>query len=307
MRRCCATCGASRWVPDVLIHARRSFTPTACSWPRTWRSGRGAVHFLPRFEADAITRCRAALMGVPPHKASGSSRADRGHGEHAAIHAGLGAVIVDTHEKWQARTGHRILERYGMTETGMSTSNPFEGERRPGTVGLLPGVELRVMDATGFVPTGEIGVIEVRGPNVFRATGTCRKDRRGDAPGRLVHHRRPGDRGRPDMSPSSAKRTWSSRAVSTSTQGGGNRDRRGAGVRESAVIGVPHPRSGRGRRRHVVAEDPALAEADVAAAIGARAGRVQAAQADRLTGGKPRNTMGKVQKKGPARITPGCG
>ena len=75
-----------------------------------------------------------------------------------------------THEKFEARTGHRILERYGMTETNMNTSNPYDGERREGTVGFpLPGVEIKITDSkTGDVlADGEIGEIEVRGPNVF--------------------------------------------------------------------------------------------------------------------------------------------
>ena len=77
----------------------------------------------------------------------------------------------ETFVEFEARTGHRILERYGMTETNMTTSNPYEGERRAGTVGFaLPGVELKITDReTGAeLPQGEIGLIEVRGPNVFK-------------------------------------------------------------------------------------------------------------------------------------------
>jgi malonyl-CoA/methylmalonyl-CoA synthetase len=71
---------------------------------------------------------------------------------------------------FEQRTGHRILERYGMTETNMNTSNPYDGERRAGTVGFpLPGVDLRIVDAESgkVLPQGEIGIIEVKGPNVF--------------------------------------------------------------------------------------------------------------------------------------------
>jgi acyl-CoA synthetase (AMP-forming)/AMP-acid ligase II len=73
-------------------------------------------------------------------------------------------------KRFEARTGHRILERYGMTETNMNTSNPYDGERRAGTVGFpLPGVELKITDPdSGDMPPGEIGQIEVRGPNVFK-------------------------------------------------------------------------------------------------------------------------------------------
>ncbi len=85
--------------------------------------------------------------------------------------SGSAPLLAETHVRFEERTGHRILERYGMTETNMNTSNPYDGERRAGTVGLpLPGVELRITDpATGEVlPQGEIGLIEVRGPNVFK-------------------------------------------------------------------------------------------------------------------------------------------
>src|SRR6185437_283218 len=85
--------------------------------------------------------------------------------------SGSAPLLAETHREWQARTGHSILERYGMTETNMNTSNPYEGPRVPGTVGRpLPGVDLRIADpASGAVlPQGEIGMIEVKGPNVFQ-------------------------------------------------------------------------------------------------------------------------------------------
>lgn len=83
--------------------------------------------------------------------------------------SGSAPLLMDTFKAWQSCTGHTILERYGMSETVMLTSNPLSGERRGGTVGLaLPGVALRVVDAQGAeVPHGEIGDIQVKGPNVF--------------------------------------------------------------------------------------------------------------------------------------------
>ena len=89
----------------------------------------------------------------------------------------------------------RILERYGMTETNMNTSNPYDGARMPGSVGLpLPGVELRIADGDGKpLPQGEIGMIEVRGPNVFPGLLADAGENRGGVPRRrLLHHRRPG-------------------------------------------------------------------------------------------------------------------
>src|SRR5690606_17754588 len=78
--------------------------------------------------------------------------------------------LADTHGEWRERTGHAILERYGMTETNMNTSNPYDGERIAGTVGFpLPGVEVRIADPETGAPLGrgEVGMSEVRGPNVF--------------------------------------------------------------------------------------------------------------------------------------------
>jgi malonyl-CoA/methylmalonyl-CoA synthetase len=84
--------------------------------------------------------------------------------------SGSAPLLIDTHIAWQQKTGHAILERYGMTETNMNTSNPYDGERRPGTVGLpLPDVELKIThpDSGETLGQGEVGKIEVRGPNVF--------------------------------------------------------------------------------------------------------------------------------------------
>ncbi len=84
--------------------------------------------------------------------------------------SGSAPLLAETHDEFRAKTGHAILERYGMTETNMNTSNPYDGDRIAGTVGFpLPGVDVRIADAdTGKVlAQGEIGVIEVKGPNVF--------------------------------------------------------------------------------------------------------------------------------------------
>ena len=85
--------------------------------------------------------------------------------------SGIAPLLPETHEEFTRRTGHHILERYGMTETNMITSNPYNGERRPGTVGKpLPDVKIKINDPqTGREKAnGEIGMIEVCGPNVFK-------------------------------------------------------------------------------------------------------------------------------------------
>ena len=162
---------------DVLLHAlpifhtHGLFVATNC----VLANGTGMV-FLPRFDVDAVIeqlpRC-TVFMGVPTFytRLLGDERLDASVSGHVRLFvSGSAPLLAATHAEFRARTGHAILERYGMTETGMIASNPLEGERRPGTVGLpLPGVALRVTDpATGEAAVqASVGQIEVRGPNVF--------------------------------------------------------------------------------------------------------------------------------------------
>ncbi len=133
--------------------------------------------FLPRFDLDELIAWMphaTTLMGVPTFytRLLDDPRFTRELVSHMRLFvSGSAPLLAETHTAFEARTGHRILERYGMTETNMNTSNPYEGERRAGTVGFpLPRVELCITDpATGdALPKGDIGQIEVRGPNVFQ-------------------------------------------------------------------------------------------------------------------------------------------
>src|SRR5512132_128327 len=132
---------------------------------------------LPRFDADEIIRLlpkATAMMGVPTFYTRLLARPDftRARVAHMRLFvSGSAPLSVETHREFRERTGHAILERYGMTETNTNTSNPYDGPRVAGSVGLpLPGVEIRVAEPrTGQpLPQGEIGVIEIRGPNVFK-------------------------------------------------------------------------------------------------------------------------------------------
>ena len=137
----------------------------------------GSIVFMPKFDLDRILdvmpRC-TAMMGVPTFytRLLGDDRFSKAHAANMRLFiSGSAPLLAETHRQFYARTGHRILERYGMTETNMTTSNPYDGERRAGTVGMeLPGVELKITDADDGteLPQGEIGNIEVRGPNVFK-------------------------------------------------------------------------------------------------------------------------------------------
>ncbi|HWU04339.1 MAG TPA: AMP-binding protein, partial [Novosphingobium sp.] len=136
-----------------------------------------AMILLPKFDVKELVRLMpqaSVLMGVPTFYSrllgeAGFTRELAGHMR--LFISGSAPLSAETHKEFAALTGQAILERYGMTETNMNTSNPYDGERVPGSVGFpLPGVELRIADpATGApLPQGEVGGIEVRGPNVFK-------------------------------------------------------------------------------------------------------------------------------------------
>jgi malonyl-CoA/methylmalonyl-CoA synthetase len=137
----------------------------------------GSMIFLPGFDAAEAVRHlprATAMMGVPTYYTRLLSHPGFTRDLVAHIRlfvSGSAPLSAETHREFEARTGHAILERYGMTETNMNCSNPYEGPRLPGSVGPpLPGVEIRIADpATGAdLPRGEIGGIEIRGPNVCK-------------------------------------------------------------------------------------------------------------------------------------------
>ncbi|MCC9625786.1 malonyl-CoA synthase [Thalassospira sp. MA62] len=136
----------------------------------------GKVILLPKFDADDVIERlpqSTVLMGVPTFYTRLLSHPDFTKDVTSNMRlfvSGSAPLLAETHDAFFERTGHKILERYGMTETCMNTSNPLDGERRPGAVGpTLPGIEARVCDKDGnILGTGEIGVLEVRGPNVFK-------------------------------------------------------------------------------------------------------------------------------------------
>src|SRR5690606_17286372 len=114
------------------------------------------------------------MMGVPTFYTRLTAHADftKDLASHMRLFiSGSAPLSAEAHKAFHAKTGHMILERYGMTETNMNTSNPYNGDRVPGSVGAaLPGISVRVADAdTGrLLPQGEVGVVEIKGPNVFQ-------------------------------------------------------------------------------------------------------------------------------------------
>ena len=163
---------------DVLLHALPIFhTHGLFVASNIMLLSGGAMIFMRAFNPDTILTQMpnaTSMMGVPTFY---TRLLDHdGFSKESAAHmrlfiSGSAPMLSETHEQFEARTGQRILERYGMTETNMNTSNPYEGNRKAGTVGLpLPGVEVKVCDpeSGAELAQGEIGVLEVRGPNVFQ-------------------------------------------------------------------------------------------------------------------------------------------
>jgi len=269
----------------------------------------GAILLMPRFDADEALRLMpqaTTMMGVPTFYTrlldhSGLTPAATAHMR--LFVSGSAPLLAETHRQWQARTGHRILERYGMTETNMSTSNPYDGDRRPGTVGpALPGVDLRITDpATGTpLPADTPGMVEVRGPNVFAGYWNL--------PEKTREELRPdgwfltGDIGR--LSPDGYL-TLVGRKKDVVIAGGLNIYPSEVeaeidalpGVLESAVIGVPHADLGEAPLALVVPEPgAALDPAAILAALADRLARFKLPRRVIMVEELPRNTMGKVQK-----------
>jgi malonyl-CoA/methylmalonyl-CoA synthetase len=219
--------------------------------------------------------------------------------------SGSAPLLKETFDEWTQRTGHVILERYGMSETIMLTSNPCrptDGERVGGTVGFaLPGVGVRVHGDDGqALPAGEIGGIEVRGPNVF--SGYWRMPEKTAEEFTADGWFKTGDVGRTDAR---GRVTIVGRSKDLIITGGYNvypAEVEGyinemPGVAESAVVGVPHPDFGEGVVAIVIAKpDHALAGDDIQAQLKARVAAFKVPKRVIIASELPRNAMGKVQK-----------
>ncbi|MDE4141610.1 MULTISPECIES: malonate--CoA ligase [Rhodobacterales] len=293
---------------DVLIHALPIFHTHGLFVATNVALLAGArLVFLKGFNADEILDAMpraTALMGVPTFytRLLADPRLTRERAENMRLFiSGSAPLLVDTHEEWEARTGHRILERYGMTETNMSTSNPYDGERRAGTVGFpLPGVEARIMAEGKEVPTGETGVLQVRGANVFQGYWQM--------PEKTAEELLPdgwfitGDMARMDED---GYVTIVGRAKDLVITGGFNVYPKEVesliddlpGVLESAVIGVPHPDFGEAVVAVVVPTGEGTSPEAVKAALSGHLAKFKQPKEVILLDALPRNTMGKVQKK----------
>jgi malonyl-CoA/methylmalonyl-CoA synthetase len=295
---------------DVLIHALPIFHTHGLfvATNVTLLAG-GRMIFLNRFDPDLILKVMpraTAMMGVPTFytrllQHPGLTRAATAHMR--LFISGSAPLLADTHREWSAKTGHAILERYGMTETNMNTSNPYDGDRVPGTVGFpLPGVALRVTDPeTGkILGTDEIGMIEVKGRNVFG--GYWRMPEKTKAEFRADGFFITGDLGKVDA------RGYVhivGRGKDLIITGGFNVYPKEVeteldalpGVVESAVIGVAHRDFGEGVTAVIVPEKGAkLDEAAILKTLETRLAKFKLPKRVLFLDDLPRNTMGKVQK-----------
>ena len=219
--------------------------------------------------------------------------------------AGSAPLLIETFQAWQQRTGHTILERYGMSETVMLTSNPYDpkdGERRGGTVGFpLPGVNLRVCDDAGQpVPVGEIGGIQVQGPNVFK--GYWRMPEKTQEEFTADGYFKTGDVGKIDAR---GYVTIVGRSKDLIISGGYNvypAEIEGyinelPGVAESALVGVPHPDFGEVGVAVVVPKPGAALDGEqIIATLKSKLANFKIPKKCFVLDDLPRNTMGKVQK-----------
>lgn len=287
-----------------VYHAHGLFVGLGC----VLMSG-AAMQFLPRFSAVAVCTALPAstvMMGVPTYYSRLLNKPEFNRDICTAVRvfiSGSAPLPETLLQAFQARTGHTILERYGMTETGMNASNPLEGERRPGTVGTaLPDVELRVMDeADQPLPAGTVGHLQVRGPNVF--SGYWRTDKAARDDFTADGFFRTGDLA---AIAADGYVTISGRSRDLIITGGLNvypRELENAldslpAVGESAVIGVPHDDFGEAVVAVVVATGTSDTPAS-AALIEALRPRLAAYKLPKrliITDALPRNSMGKVQK-----------
>jgi malonyl-CoA/methylmalonyl-CoA synthetase len=291
---------------DILIHALPIFHVHGLFVATNTILAAGAsMDFMSKFDPDAVIdrfATSTCLMGVPTFYTRLISHERLTKSIAAPMRlfiSGSAPLLAETHKAFEARTGQMILERYGMTETMMNTSNPYEGRRIAGTVGpALPGVSVRVADPeTGKrLPTNEIGGIEVKGPNVF--AGYWRMPEKTAADFRDDGFFITGDLGKIDED---GYVHIIGRGKDLIISGGLNiypKEIEEAidalpGVEESAVIGVPHPDFGEAVVAVVVGTATAEAIKNGVSAILARFKQPKHVDKVPLL---PRNAMGKVQK-----------
>jgi malonyl-CoA/methylmalonyl-CoA synthetase len=294
---------------DVLLHALPIFHThglfVACHCALV--SGARMI-WLDKFDRAEVIRelPRATVfMGVPTFYTrllSGDDFARNLVAHMRLFTSGSAPLLAETFEEFRARTGVNILERYGMTETGMNTSNPYDGERRAGTVGFpLPGTDIRVTnEADEVLGVEEIGGLQVRGDNVFKAYWRMpEKSAQEFAPGGWF---RTGDVAKIDKD---GYVHLVGRAKDLIISGGFNVYPKEIeemidempGVNESAIVGVPHKDFGEvGVAVVVLQKGASIAGDDIISKLKLSIANYKVPKRIFVVSDLPRNAMGKVQK-----------
>ncbi|MDE5441700.1 AMP-binding protein [Bradyrhizobium sp. CSA207] len=272
-------------------------------------AARARMIFMQKFDAERIVAAMArstVLMGVPTFYVR--LLQSQNLSEHTTAYmrlfvAGSAPLLAETHRAWNDRTGHEILERYGMTETGMIASNPYDGPRIPGSVGRpLPAIDVRITDpeSGAVLPTNEVGMIEVRGPNVF--AGYWNMPDKTAAEFRADGFFITGDLGKLDAN---GYLYIVGRGKDLIITGGFNVYPKEIeteidaiqGVFESAVVGVPHADFGEGVTAAVVRKaGSSVDERAILAALSGRLAKFKQPKRIIFVDALPRNAMGKIQK-----------
>ncbi|HUF20520.1 MAG TPA: malonyl-CoA synthase [Burkholderiales bacterium] len=294
---------------DVLLHALPMFHVHGLFVANHCALVAGAkLLWHRRFDARVVLQAlpRATVfMGVPTYYTRLLAMDEFGRGQARGIRlfvSGSAPLLAETFREFEARTGQRILERYGMSEAGMIASNPLDGERRAGTVGMqLPGVSVRIADSEDrTLATGEIGGIQVTGDNVF--AGYWRMPEKTREEFTVDGWFRTGDLGTID---SDGYLSIVGRAKDLIISGGYNVYPKEIelaiddlpGVAESAVFGVPHADFGEAVVAVVVAQgDASLDGVAISEALKTRLANYKVPKQVYVVAELPRNAMGKVQK-----------
>ena len=267
------------------------------------------IHFIQKFQTEKVIEYlpkSTVMMGVPTFytRLLESKKLNSQITENIRVFiSGSAPLLSETHKEFEKVTGHKILERYGMTETNMNTSNPYDGERRAGTVGIpLPGINIRITDPETNVKLGseKIGMIEIKGENIFEGYWTMEEQTKDSftVDGYFIT----GDLGKFS---SDGYLSIIGRNKDLIISGGLNIYPKEIEVvidginyvKESAIIGIPHKDFGEAVLAIVVANNEKISETNIMKVIQTKLAKFKQPKKIIFVSELPRNAMGKVQKQ----------
>ena len=267
------------------------------------------IHFIQKFQTEKVIEYlpkSTVMMGVPTFytRLLESKKLNSQITENIRVFiSGSAPLLYETHKEFEKVTGHKILERYGMTETNMNTSNPYDGERRAGTVGIpLPEVNIRITDPETNVKLGseKIGMIEIKGENIFEGYWTMEEQTKDSftVDGYFIT----GDLGKFS---SDGYLSIIGRNKDLIISGGLNIYPKEIEVvidginyvKESAIIGIPHKDFGEAVLAIVVANNEKISETTIMKVIQTKIAKFKQPKKIIFVSELPRNAMGKVQKQ----------